>query len=64
MRSHTRCELAFYTSMRESNALPAVRFMTGGDVIEVYDRAYNKVSLDVFLFKTENPPSHLHLYIG
>jgi hypothetical protein len=42
LRQHPRCTLAFYTSMRESNALPAVLHITGGVRVEIYDRDYNK----------------------
>jgi len=42
LRSHPHCELAFYTSMRESNALPAVLAITSGAHVEIYDRDYNK----------------------
>jgi hypothetical protein len=42
LRNHPHCELAFYTSMRESNALPAVLAITSGAHVEIYDREYNK----------------------
>ena len=42
LRAHPRCTLAFYTSMRESNALPAVLHITGGMRVEIYDREYNR----------------------
>ena len=48
LQRHPRAEVAFYTSMRESNALPAVQFIarqSGGSVDAnccIYDREYNK----------------------
>lgn len=40
---HPRVVLAFYTSMRESNALPAVLQISGGRKrVEIYDRDFNK----------------------
>lgn len=42
LRAHPACVLAFYTSMRESNALPAVLKITGGEAVEIYDRDYNR----------------------
>ncbi|CAM9392793.1 unnamed protein product [Discosporangium mesarthrocarpum] len=40
---HPRVRVAFYTSMRGSNAMPAVQYLTppGSPVPEVYDRPFN-----------------------
>ncbi len=40
LREHPRCEVAFYTSMRKSSALPVMRNL-GMEILDVYDRKFN-----------------------